>query len=107
MGKPDIRCTDTGLDIVSDGGIKFVKKVQQITFSGAQAVKSGQKVLYITERAVFRLTPEGLELIEIAEGVDLEKDVFGKMEFRPRVSPNLKKMDPRLFRPGIMGLKND
>ncbi len=107
MGKPDIGCTDNGLDIVSDGGVKFVKKVQQITFSGAQAVKNGQKVLYITERAVFRLTPEGLELIEIAEGVDMEKDVFGKMEFRPKVSPNLKKMDPRLFRPGVMGLKND
>ena len=84
-----------------------MKKVQQITFSEAQAVKSGQKVLYITERAVFRLIPEGLELIEIAEGVDLEKDVFGKMEFRPKVSPELKKMDPRLFRPGLMGLKDD
>lgn len=107
VGKPDIRCTDTGLDIVTDGGIKFVKKVQQITFSGKQAVKFGQTVLYITERAVFRLTAEGLELIEIADGVDLEKDILGKMEFTPKISPDLKKMDPRIFRPEPMGLKND
>ncbi|NMA24775.1 MAG: hypothetical protein GX936_03815, partial [Clostridiales bacterium] len=55
---------------------------------------------------VFNLTKEGLVLSEIADGVDLERDIFGKMEFRPIVSKNLKKMDPRLFRPGKMGLNN-
>lgn len=104
MGKPDIRCTRTGLEIVEDGGIKFVDQVQQITFSGKQALKKGQDILYITERAVFRLTSAGLELIEIADGVDLERDIFGKMEFRPLVSSELKRMDPRLFRPEPMGL---
>lgn len=107
VGKPDIRFTDTGLDIVTDGGVKFVNKVQQITFSGEQAVKKGQKILYITERAVFRLTAEGLELCEYADGVDIEKDIFGKMEFRPKVAADLKKMDPRLFRPEIMGLAGE
>ena len=83
---------------------KFRKKVDQITFSGRYAVESGQEVLYITERAVFRLTPEGMMLIEIAPGVDLEKDILANMEFRPLISPDLKPMDARIFNPEKMGL---
>jgi acyl CoA:acetate/3-ketoacid CoA transferase len=60
--------------------------------------------MYISERAVFRLAPEGLTLIEIAPGVDLQKDVLDKMEFKPIVSPDLKTMDARLFREEPMGL---
>lgn len=85
--------------------IKFQKRVEQITFSGACAIRTGKRVLVVTERAVFRLTPEGLELIEIAPGADLERDILAHMEFRPLVSPELKTMDERLFRPEQMGLE--
>lgn len=60
---------------------------------------------YITERAVFKLTSEGLELIEIAPGIDLEKDVLSKMEFKPILSPKLKLMNERIFNDEIMHLK--
>lgn len=103
--KADIECTGEGLNIKSDGDVKFVKQVQQITFSADYARESGQEVMYITERAVFRLIDKGIELIEIAPGVDLEKDVLGKMAFRPAVSPDLKLMDKRLFNEAVMGIK--
>ncbi|MPV36876.1 acyl CoA:acetate/3-ketoacid CoA transferase [Georgenia subflava] len=86
---------------------KFVPDVQEITFSGAAALARGQRVRYVTERAVFALTADGLELIEIAEGLDVERDVLAHMGFRPRVSPDLAPMDPRIFRPGPMGLAAD
>jgi propionate CoA-transferase len=97
-GKSDIEVTEDGLIIRKDGdGVKFVNKLQQITFSGEYAVKSGQIVKFITERAVFELTAEGLVLTEIAPGANLEKDIIGKMEFAPIISSNLKQMDARLF----------
>ena len=103
--KPDIEITGSGLKINQDGSDKkYVKNVQQITFSGEYAVKSGQEVMYISERAVFKLTPEGLMLVEIAPGVDLEKDILAQMEFKPLVSSNLKTMDARLFNEQRMGL---
>jgi propionate CoA-transferase len=71
--------------------------VEQITFSGEYANDTGKDILYVTERAVFRLTPGGVELIEIAPGVDLEKDILSKMVFRPLVSSELKEMDSRIF----------
>ena len=108
VGDADIELIDGGLKIVRDSNhIKFVKKLQQITFSGDYAVKNGQEVMFITERAVFVLTSEGLVLTEIAGGVDLERDILGKMEFKPIVSKDLKRMDPRLFRPEKMGLDQD
>ena len=103
--KPEIVVSNGELKINSDGSeIKYVKEVQQVTFSGEYAVKSGQEVMYISERAVFKLTPEGLMLIEVAPGVDMQKDILGKMEFKPLISPDLKTMDPRLFRDERMGL---
>ena len=103
--KPEIQIGDGGLRIDSDGSeIKYVREVQQITFSGTQALKNGQEVMYISERAVFRLTPEGVTLTEIAPGVDMQKDVLGKMEFTPLISPQLKEMDKRLFMEDRMGL---
>ncbi|BAQ11241.1 coenzyme a transferase [Bacillus sp. OxB-1] len=84
---------------------KFVPQVEEITFNGTEAMKQGKEVLYITERAVFKLTPEGLELIEIAPGVDIEKDILSHMGFQPRVSPNLKTMDLRLFLEEPMGIR--
>lgn len=77
---------------------KFKKNVEQITFSAEYAKQHGQHVLVVTERAVFRLMPEGLTLIEIAPGMDLQKDVLDQMEFTPIVSPDLKEMDAGIFR---------
>jgi propionate CoA-transferase len=86
------------LAIVSEGrSRKFIKEVEQRTFSGSQATRQSQSVLYVTERCVFRLIEGGLELIEIAPGVDLENDIFSKMDFRPAISPRLKNMDRRIF----------
>ena len=84
--------------------VKFKNEVEQITFSGAYAARTGKRVLVVTERAVFRLTAEGLELIEIAPGVDLERDFFAHMEFHPAISLDLKEMDARIFRDTLMGL---
>jgi propionate CoA-transferase len=84
---------------------KFVSAVEQRTFSAATALRRKQEVLYITERAVFRLVPDGLELVEIAPGVDLERDVLGQMDFRPSVSADLAPMDPRCFAERLMGLR--
>ncbi|ROR34959.1 acyl CoA:acetate/3-ketoacid CoA transferase [Inmirania thermothiophila] len=76
---------------------KFVQRVGHLTFSGRYARSRGQRVTYITERAVFRLDPEGLVLTEIAPGIDLERDVLARMAFRPRIAAELRTMDPALF----------
>ena len=95
---------------VSDDGVaapKFLASVEQRTFSGQYAAAAGQPVLYVTERCVFRLTPDGLELIEIAPGIDLEKDVLAHVGFTPIIDGEPKLMDERLFRDQPMGLKDD
>jgi len=98
------RIADGRLEIESEGQVrKFVKSVEHITFSGRRARKLGQSVLYVTERAVFELTPEGLELIEIAPGIDLERDVLGQMGFRPRMSHEPRLMDARYFKDEPVG----
>ena len=75
-----------GLRIKRHGEIvKFVGEVEQITYSGREALKRGQDVIYITERAVFRLTEQGLTLTEVAPGIDLRRDVIGRMRFAPHV----------------------
>ena len=78
--------------------------VEQITFSGKYAQRLGKDVLYITERAVFKLTKEGLMLIEIAPGVDLEKDILAHMDFKPVISKDLKLMDDFIFQGELMDL---
>lgn len=83
---------------------KFVSRVEQITFSGEYAAAHGQRVQFITERAVLVITREGLVVTEVAPGVDLEHDVLGQMAFRPRVAPEVKPMDERIFRAGLMGI---
>lgn len=96
---------DGKLNIVTEGKIsKFVDHVQQITFSAKEAIKNNQEILYVTERAVFRLVSDGILLIEIAPGIDLEKDVLGKMAFKPLIAKNLKLMDERIFREEKMNL---
>lgn len=84
---------------------KFVKNVAQITFSAKYALSTSQKVMYITERAVFKLVKGGLMLTEIAPGIDLEKDILGQMEFKPLISDELKLMDERIFKEAVMGLR--
>ncbi|SFL66429.1 acyl CoA:acetate/3-ketoacid CoA transferase [Rugamonas rubra] len=92
------------LRIVQEGrSIKFVDEVEHRTYSGAYALKRGQSALYITERCVFRLMEQGLELVEVAPGVDLERDIFARMGFRPLLSAQLKTMDARIFAPAPMG----
>lgn len=99
-GKVEAEISNGSLHIVKDSDrFKFVKRVEQISFSGKDAVRAGKKVTVITERGVFVLTEEGLELREIAPGVDLDKDILQKMEFRPRISQHLRQMDPRIFKP--------
>ena len=81
--------------------------MQEVTFSGSEAIKRGQEVIYITERAVFRLTKQGVELCEVAPGLDVEKDVIAHMGFRPVLAKDLKEMDARLFQAGEMGLREE
>lgn len=103
-GKAKLKVGDGKLEILEEGTIrKFVDRVGQITFSG-RCAPAGQEVLYVTERAVFRLVDHKVVLTEIAPGVDLERDVLGQMGFRPEISPDLKLMDPALFREHWGGL---
>jgi propionate CoA-transferase len=103
-GGLEIAMEDGKLRIVREGrSRKFVKAVEQITFSGSYAAEQGQPVLYVTERCVFRRTPEGLELAEVAPGVDVERDILALMDFRPVVR-HPETMDLRIFRPEPMGL---
>ncbi|MCB1882074.1 MAG: acyl CoA:acetate/3-ketoacid CoA transferase, partial [Gammaproteobacteria bacterium] len=100
-----LQLCDGGLKVLQEGsGRKFVDSVEQITFSGDNARKNGQTVYYVTERAVFRLVEDGLELIEIAPGLDLERDVLAQMDFRPRIAEPLALMDTRLFQEAALGL---
>lgn len=93
------------LDIVQEGKTrKFVHKVQQITFSGEIASRRTQEIFYITERAVFRLLHGQVELVEVAPGIDIERDVLAHMDFRP-VMKQVRVMDERIFRDQPMGIR--
>ncbi len=93
------------LRIVREGATrKFVDEVEHRTYSGKYAAERGQSALYVTERCVFRLTGHGLELIEVAPGIDVERDIVANMDFRPAISAALRTMDARIFAPGPMGL---
>jgi propionate CoA-transferase len=108
--------TAGGLDVViEDGRVriaaegrqrKFVDAVQQITFSGPQAAAKEQQVLYVTERCVFALGTQGLHLVEVAAGIDVERDILARMAFRPVVADfgKLRTMDSRICRPQPMQL---
>lgn len=104
-GGLEIEIKDGKLNIIKEGSKKkFLKSVEEITFSSAQSLENGQNVIFVTERCVFVLEKEELVLTEIAPGIDLEKDVLGQMDFVPRISENLKLMDERIFKPENMGL---
>lgn len=99
-------CSQGKLEIVHEGKIsKIVKEVRQISFSGQYARETGQKVLFVTERAVFSLTDKGIELLEIAPGIDLERDVLEHMEFTPVINSSLKTMDASIFEDMPLKLK--
>ncbi len=89
----------------AEGGHKFVQQVEHRTFSGREALKRGQKILYVTERCVFRLHERGIELIEIAPGVDLERDILARMGFRPVIERTPALMEAALFADSPMGLR--
>ncbi len=98
-GDSDVVIEDGRLVIRKDGDVtKFVEAVEQITFNAKVALGRGQSVMVVTERAVFRVDENGPLLIEIAPGVDLERDVLAKMAFRPRVADDLREMAAELFR---------
>lgn len=84
---------------------KFKKQVEEITFSGVAAKQRGQKVLFVTERAVFTLTPAGWLLTEVAPGVDIRRHIIPFMDFSPRVAAHVKTMDARIFGETKMGLR--
>ena len=93
------------LTVLNEGSVrKFVDKVQHVTFSGDFALAKGQKVLYVTERAVFTLTKDGLTLTEIAPGIDLKTQVLDLIDFDVKVADDLKLMDERIFRDEPMNL---
>ena len=101
-------CKDGKLVITQEGAKKkFVKQVEHITFSGDYANEVHQPVLYITERCVFELRPEGVTLTEIAPGIDLQTQILDQMDFVPKMADEIKTMDARIFRDELMGLAND
>jgi propionate CoA-transferase len=105
-GGLSISVSDGKLHIDQEGKVsKFIEQVEHRTYSGRYAVQKGQPALYITERCVFRLSDTGMELIEIAPGMDLERDILAHMEFKPKMDPHLRTMDARIFRQEPMGLR--
>lgn len=102
-----VSVVDGALRIDREGNVKkFVSQVEHRTYSGQYALTRRQTVLYITERCVFKLSDAGMELIEIAPGVDLERDILAQMEFTPIISDQLKTIDARIFEDQPMGLRN-
>ena len=105
-GGLQVEIDGTDLVIVKEGrSRKFVKAVEQITFSGSYAAEKGQSVLYVTERCVFRRTADGMELVEVAPGIDIERDILAHMDFTPIVRDPVP-MDPRIFRADPMQLED-
>lgn len=103
----EVEFDQNGLHIVKEGEIrKMVKKVQQISYNGKIAGQIKQNMVYVTERAVFQLTPDGPLLVEIAKGIDLQRDVLEKMDFMPLVADDLKYTDTSIYLEKWMGLKD-
>ena len=104
-GGLEVECANGELRIIKEGKHrKFIGRIEQISYNAAFAEKEGRTAIFVTERAVLRIVEGGLEVIEIAPGIDLERDVLGQMAFKPRVSSKLKLMDRSLFVPEPMGL---
>ena len=99
-GGAEYKVADGTIKILKEGKIKkFVNECEHVTFSGVYSAKRGQEVVYVTERAVFKLLDGKVTLVEIAPGMDVEKDIIALMEFRPEISPDLKEMPAEIFQP--------
>jgi propionate CoA-transferase len=104
----ELDITGGGVRVLKEGSLpKFVPQVKQISFNGKLARERGQQVRYVTDRAVFELGADGVELIEIAPGIDLQRDVLSQMGFQPRVATNLRTTDLRVYNAGPMGLSDE
>jgi propionate CoA-transferase len=107
-GELEVSVSDGKLRINQEGKVKkFLNRVEHVTFSGKYAILKNQPVLYITERCVFSLTKDGMELIEIAPGIDVKKDILPWMDFKPIIKEPLRLMDERIFKPEPMNLKEE
>jgi propionate CoA-transferase len=105
-GRLRVTVEEGRLRVLKDGDVpKFIREVEHRTFSGRYSVQRGQPVLYVTERCVFKLTSDGLELLEVAPGIDIERDILARMEFRPIIR-NPITMDHRIFANHPMGLRD-
>jgi acyl CoA:acetate/3-ketoacid CoA transferase len=105
MAGAQLAIEDGHLKIEREGKIKkLVDQVEQVSFSGRRAAEQGQDITYVTERCVMKLTLDGIEVTEIAPGVDLEADILNKAAFPLIVRDRLRVMDPSLFRPEPFGL---
>ena len=104
-GGLDVKVEDGLLRILKEGkSRKFVREVEHRTFSGSYAIKREQPVLYVTERCVFRLTREGMQLTEVAPGIDIERDILAHMDFTPIIAEP-EQMDESIFLEEPMGLR--
>lgn len=98
--------SEKGIKIEQEGKFKkLVKEVQQISYNGRIALERGQKMLYVTERAVFKLTAKGIMLVEVAKGVDIQKDILDQMEFTPLIANNLRYTSTDFYKTGVCGLR--
>lgn len=98
--------SENGIKIEQEGKFKkLVKEVQQISYNGRIALERGQNMLYVTERAVFKLTEKGVMLIEVAKGADIQKDILDQMEFKPLIAEDLKYTNTDFYKEGICGLR--
>ena len=99
-------CSNNELVIEQEGHTKkFVEQVKNLDFNAAYSRKLGQEVYYVTERAVFQLTDDGLKLIEIAPGLDLEKDVLANLAFQPIIADDLKMINRDIYQENWGGLQ--
>lgn len=107
-GRTEISVSSNKVKIIHEGTIsKFIESVFMVAFSGQEAIKFGQEILYITERAVFRLTKDGIVLEEIAPGIDIDKDIIPNMGFRPIIRGSIEEMDNRIFNESKMGVRDE
>lgn len=107
-GGLEIATGEGALAIVREGReTKFVEAVEHVTYAGPEAVARGQPALYVTERCVLALRPDGLELVEVAPGIDIERDILARMKFKPLIPRPPKLMDARIFRGEPMNLLDD
>ena len=107
-GGLDVRIEDGRVRVVQEGRFqKFVARTQHVTFNERRAAEQGQEVWYCTERCVFRLTRTGLELVEVAPGIDVDRDIRAKVGFPLQLAPDCKPMDARIFQAEAVGLVAD